>query len=188
MVGTDSSAESGANSQNTVSQVTIRLLRENDLPALEWEGEYRHFRRLYREIYQSAVQGKAVLWVAEIEAVGIIGQVFVQLVSGRKELADGYRRAYVYGFRVRPEYRNCGIGGRLLQILEADLAKNSFLWVTLNVGKDNPRAQRFYERHGYRIVGDEPGRWSYLDDQGRRHEVHEPAWRMEKSLPDNLNL
>jgi ribosomal protein S18 acetylase RimI-like enzyme len=125
------------------------------------------------------------LWVAELAGAGVIGQVFVQLTSGRKELADGVQRAYVYGFRVRPEYRNCGIGERMLKTLENDLARRRFQWVTLNVGRDNPNAQRFYERHGYRVVASEPGRWSYLDDEGERHEVHEPAWRMEKSLHPN---
>lgn len=162
--------------------VEIRTLRMPDLPALEWDGEYRHFRRLYREIYQSTCLGKAVMWVADLDGVGVIGQVFVQLDSARKELADGSTRGYVYGFRVQPPYRSLGIGGRMLQTLETDLAARRYNWVTLNVGRDNPDARRFYERHGYTVVAAEPGRWSYLDDENQRHEVHEPAWRMEKPL------
>jgi ribosomal protein S18 acetylase RimI-like enzyme len=168
--------------QALISQLTIRVLRYEDLPALEWEGEYTHFRRLYRDIYTSAAQGKAVLWVAELPNVGVIGQVFVQLVSGRRELADGSTRAYVYGFRVRPQYRSCGVGAMMLRVLEADLAKRNYRWVTLNVGQDNPDARRFYERHGFQVAAAEPGRWSYIDDQGQRQEVHEPAWRMEKRV------
>lgn len=164
------------------SHTQIRLLRQADLPALEWEGEYRHFRRLYREIFESACKGKAVLWVAEIQPDWIIGQVFVQLVSGRKELADGVHRAYVYGFRVRPEYRRCGIGACLLETVEDDLRRRGFLSVTLNVGRENIDARRFYERHGYRVAAAEPGRWHYFDDEGQKHEVDEPAWRMEKTL------
>lgn len=170
--------------ETLVSQTSIRLLRQEDLTALEWDGEYRHFRRLYRDIYETARQGKAVLWVAEFVPGKIIGQVFVQLVSGRKELADGVQRAYVYGFRVRPEYRSCGIGAQMLITLEADLKRRGFRYVTLNVGRDNPNAQRFYERHGYHPVAAEPGRWYYFDDEDQKREVHEPAWRMEKALID----
>jgi ribosomal protein S18 acetylase RimI-like enzyme len=166
----------------SIDSVLVRLIRDDDLPALEWDGEYTHFRRLYREIYQSVRLGKALMWVADLPATGVIGQVFVQLDSARKELADGNTRAYVYGFRVKSPFRSLGVGGRMLQTIEGDLAARHFAWVTLNVGRDNPDARRFYERHGYRIVAAEPGRWSYLDEDNQRHEVHEPAWRMEKPL------
>lgn len=167
------------------SHLQVRRVTQHDLLALEWDGEYRHFRRLYREIYHSACQGKAVLWVADLFPAGVVGQVFVQLDSARKELADGSYRAYIYGFRVRPRYRNLGIGAEMLQTLEEDLLRRSYHLAVLNVARQNHQARRFYERHGYRVVADEPGRWSYLDDQGIRRDVHEPAWRMEKRLNGN---
>jgi len=52
----------------------------------------------------------------------------------------------------------------------------------LNVSRDNLDARRLYERLGYRVVAGDPGRWSYLDEHGIRHDVNEPAWRMEKKL------
>jgi ribosomal protein S18 acetylase RimI-like enzyme len=165
-----------------LSQLQIRILVQADLPALEWGGEFTHFRRLYQDVYQNTCRGRAVMWGADLPERGIIGQVFVQLDSGRKELADGASRAYVYGFRVQAGFRNTGVGSRLLQAVELDLAQREFRWVTLNVGRQNLAARRFYERHGYRVIAAEPGHWSYLDDQGLRREVHEPAWRMEKRL------
>ena len=165
-----------------VSQVEIRPLVQGDLPALEWDGEYAHYRRLYRDIYRGVRKGTALMWVADLHGVGIIGQVFVHLKSMRRELADGVTRAYVYGFRVRSQYRGFGIGTRLLQTVEDDLAKRRYFWITLNVSRQNEDARRFYERHGYRVVAPEAGNWSYLDEQGRRHEVNEPAWRMEKRI------
>ena len=165
-----------------LARIEIRLVNRQDLPALEWDGEYAHFRRLYRDVYQSALQGQALMWMAEIAYTSIVGQVFVQLNSARKELADGAKRAYVYGFRVRPAYQNKGIGSILLSTIEGDLLERDFEWITLNVGRQNTRARHFYERHGYRIVASETGDWSYLDEQNQRHEVHEPAWRMQKHI------
>lgn len=165
-----------------ISGLNIRLLTANDLPALEWEGEYAHYRRMYRDIYQDYCQGRALMWLAELPETGLIGQAFIQLDSDVPELADGFARAYLYGFRVKPPYRSAGVGGKMLQYLEKDLRQRNFLVLTLNVGKDNPRARQFYEAHGYRVIGVEAGDWSYLDDQGQRRIVHEPAWRMEKSL------
>jgi len=165
-----------------VSQVVIRQMRREDLPALEWNGQYTHFRRLYEQTYQSARWGRAVLWVAEIPGTGIIGQLFVQLNSGRPELADGVDRAYIYGFRVKDAYRGYGVGSRMMDVTEAELVRRGFRRVTLNVGQDNPDARRLYENRGYTVVASEPGRWSYTDHEGNRREVHEPAWRMEKVL------
>ncbi len=124
----------------------------------------------------------ASIWVAELEQAGIIGQVFVQFSSSRKELADGEIRAYIYGFRVRPAYRGSGVGTQLLKQVEQDLQKRRFRWVTLNVSRQNLAAQRFYKRNGYQIVAAEAGRWSYVDHMGKRREVDEPAWRMQKKL------
>ena len=163
-----------------LADIQYRTLVKDDLPALEWDGEYAHFRRLYREIYRSACQGRALMWVVTLPDKGLIGQVFVQLTSQRLELADGSSRAYIYGFRVKEAYRSAGVGSRLLQVVEADLGQRGFQQISLNVGQANDAARRFYERHGYQVVGAEAGRWHYLDEQGRRQEVHEPAWRMEK--------
>ncbi|HNT24591.1 MAG TPA: GNAT family N-acetyltransferase [Anaerolineales bacterium] len=163
-------------------EVNIRPGVRGDLPALEWDGEYRHFRRLYADTYFMVEKGQAVIWIAEAANEGVVGQVFVSLSGARSELSDGLTRAYIYGFRVRPMYRSKGIGTRLLHTLEDDLVQRNFLLANLNVGRDNHGAIRFYERMGYHIVAAEPGRWSYIDDKGRRCDVCEPAWRMEKAL------
>ncbi|MBN2547871.1 MAG: GNAT family N-acetyltransferase [Anaerolineales bacterium] len=165
----------------------VRLLVEADLPALEWGGEFTHFRRLYQEIYRAMLQGRVLMWVAERRSdppvqEEIIGQVFVQLNSSRADMADGARRAYIYSFRVKPEYRGYGVGACMLQTTERDLIQRGYLWATLNVAQDNPAGLRFYERYGYRMIGDDPGRWTYIDHQGSRREVIEPAFRMEKRL------
>jgi ribosomal protein S18 acetylase RimI-like enzyme len=162
--------------------VFIRQATRDDLIDLEWEGEYTHFRRLYADTYSLVEQGKAMIWIAEMDGSGLIGQCFVSLKGNRPELADGIIRAYIYGFRVRPEYRDIGIGSRIMHTIEQDLWKRGFKQVTLNVGKDNTNARRFYLRQGYNVVGSDPGRWSYIDDKGKRRVIHEPAWRMLKNL------
>ncbi len=141
-----------------------------------------HFRRLYRQVFQSMCDGKALIWLAELAGVGLIGQLFVQLKSSRFELADGKQRAYIYGFRIKPNFRGKGLGRMLLQIVEADLLVRKYQWATLNVGFDNPQALRFYERLGYQVIGEEPGQWSYIDHLGNRQHVSEPAWRMQKQI------
>lgn len=170
-----------------LARLQVRYLVEADLAALEWQGEFIHFRRLYQEIYRAMLQGRVSMWVAELRddeplPGEIIGQVFVQLNSSRADMADGARRAYIYSFRVKPEYRGYGVGACMLRTIEQDLIQRGYLWATLNVAQDNPAGSRFYERYGYRMIGDDPGRWTYIDHQGDRCEVIEPAFRMEKKL------
>lgn len=165
-----------------MNPVFIRQANLEDLPKLEWDGEYSHFRRLYTDTYTMSEQGNAVIWIAEANGDGLVGQCFVSLKGSRPELADGKVRAYIYGFRVKPQFRNQGIGTRIMHTIEDDLLKRGFRQVTLNVGKDNRDARRFYDRLGYAVIGSDPGRWSYIDDQGKRRDMHEPAWRMIKNL------
>ena len=164
------------------TDLIVRIGKQDDLPALEWGGEYTHFRRLFADAYQQAEQGRAILWIAELPHMGLVGQLFVSLNSHRIDLADGVTRAYLFGFRVVPAYRSLGIGTCMMHIVEADLIDRGFRELTLNVGQENSAARIFYERLGYRIVGPDPGRWSYLDHQGQRVDVHEPAWRMIKDI------
>ncbi len=160
----------------------IRRVRQEDLPGLEWDGTYSHFRVVYRNTFERAQQGQAVLWVAESKGIGIIGQVFVQLECDRPELANGTTHAYMFSFRIKPEYRDHGLGSRILEIIEADLKKRGFRFLTLNVAKENVKAISLYEKNGYHIAAHEEGNWSYPDEDGNWHEVKEPAWRMEKNL------
>ncbi len=166
------------------SQVLIRQLTEADLPDLEWEGRFKHFRRLNAQALKRAQEGRAVLWAADLPEFGLIGQVFVQHTASRPEVADGVTRAYIHAVRVREACQNAGIGALMMQTAEADLFQRGFRFVTLNVEQDNPAAQRFYERLGYQVVAPEPGRWSYYDHLGRKRKVHEPSWRMEKELKE----
>ena len=124
------------------------------------------------------------MWVALSATNEMIGQLFVQLNSIQIDLADGFYRAYMLGFRVKPEYRNRGIGTLLLLQAENDLLARKFQRVCLNVVKTNWRARKLYERNGYHVLFADPGEWSYQDNLGAWHDVKEAAWRMEKSLVD----
>jgi len=165
-----------------LARVQIRTMTEDDLPSLEWDGEYTHFRRVYADAFNRFQHGLSVLWVAVLPGVGVIGQVFIQLICDRLELADGTNRAYLYSFRVRPEFRSAGLGTRIMEVVFDDLRRRGFRSLTLNVAKDNPRARKLYERNHFRIVAHEPGRGTFQDEKGAWQTVEEPAWRMERRL------
>ncbi len=161
----------------------IRPLAEKDLPALEWDGAYLHFRRLFRQAYEDMRLGTRFLLVMEHRPSGeIVGQVFIQWNSSDPRYADGSRRGYFYALRIKPAFRERGLGSRLIQAAEYELRRRGMDTASIGVEKDNPRAHALYERHGYRVIADDPGRWHYTDHQGIVQEVTEPAWLMEKKF------
>lgn len=164
---------------------SLRALRPQDAPGLEWEGQYTHFRRLYQLAFERAAAGRSVLWGIEWQQPQpqLVAQVFVLLEAETDiRTADGRQRAFIHSFRVRPEHRNRGLGSRLLAHAEADLVARGFRWVTLNVAADNPDALRLYQRLGYQAVQAISGHWSFIDHEGVQRHLHEPGWRMQKEL------
>lgn len=161
--------------------VAFRLATYSDLPKLEWYGQYTHFRALFRRTYQEQLQNRRLMLVADCNQFPI-GHVFIQLSNSEQRISDGRQRAYLYSLRVMEMFQGHGIGTRLLHEAEILAAEQGFRWVTIAAAKDNPRARRLYERLGYRVFGEDEGKWSYLDHQNRMRYVHEPCWVLEKRI------
>ena len=160
----------------------IRPLLETDLPRLEWDGEFKHFRKLYRQHYQNSCSGSTLIFIAESETGHLAGQVFVLLYSREKSIADGIKRAYVFSFRVKPQYRKIGLGTSIMKFTEDNLLNRGYSEIRLNVAKENLEALHLYKTLGYRIIGSDPGIWNYQDHEGVWQSVREPAWQMLKLL------
>jgi ribosomal protein S18 acetylase RimI-like enzyme len=157
----------------------IRHVTEADLAALEWDGEYRRFRRLYRTAFEEARLGERALLIAEVDG-RVVGQIFVQLQGTL--LGQPETTGYLYAFRVRPPFRNQGIGTSLVAEAEAVLRRHGLTRAVIAVAKENEPALRLYERLGYVRFGEDSGEWSYIDDHGRIQDVVEPAFLLEKTL------
>lgn len=169
-----------------LTHLKIRTVKKEDLQALEWDGEYKKYRRMYADIFYSTLVEKTLMWVVETGQGEIIGQAFVMLKSNESDAADGQKKAYFFGFRIRETWRNRGVGSYLMRFVEGDLAKRGFQTITLNVAKDNSDALRLYQRLGYKILGSHAGKWSYVDDQGVIQHVNEPSWRMIKRIGEKI--
>ncbi len=161
--------------------VVFRVAERDDLPRLEWFGQYTHFRNLIRRSFREQLNGRRLLLVADFNGFPI-GQIFIQFQSMNSHIADGHSRGYFYSFRVMEIFQNQGIGSRLLQEAEAILIGRGYRWVTLSVAKDNPAALRLYQRSDYEVIGEDDGRWSYVDHRGTTRDVVEPCWMLQKGL------
>lgn len=159
----------------------IRHGKEDDLPALEWEGEYARYRATYRAAWDDVRRGQRALLVAEV-GEWIVGQIFIHFSSPWPVPGADGGAGYLYAFRVRPEHRGRGIGRSLLDAAEATLTGAGATHAVIAVAQDNPDARRLYERLGYVWLADDPGIWSYRDERGRSRTVAEPAHLLFKPL------
>jgi ribosomal protein S18 acetylase RimI-like enzyme len=161
--------------------ITLRLATEADLPKLEWYGQYIHYRNLFRRAFIEQQQGRRRMLVADCNGFPI-GYIFVLMKSANMIIADGWERAYLYSLRVMEMFQGKGIGTQLILEAESIVRDRAFSWTTIAVAKDNHKALCLYERLGYRIFGEDAGRWSFLDHRGRTRYVDEPSWVLEKQL------
>jgi ribosomal protein S18 acetylase RimI-like enzyme len=99
---------------------------------------------------ESAWRGGDVLLVAREDAASPLGLAWVI----RSRVLTG--AAYLRLLLVAEDRQRGSIGGRLLREAE-DQAREFANHLVLLVTTDNTGARRFYERHGYRHVGDLPG-------------------------------
>lgn len=165
-----------------LDSVNIRLMRESDLPLIEWDGEYTRYRKIYREIYRGLLAGRSMPWIAEVNPIGIIGQIFLTEKSPHPEYCPDQPYMFLSSFRVKPLFRNQGLGTLLLKICEITASDRKVHNIFLNCAKTNRRCKKFYERNGFSVIREDSGKWTYIDHQGHVREEIEPAWVMKKAV------
>jgi ribosomal protein S18 acetylase RimI-like enzyme len=158
-------------------QVSIRPCLREDLPMLEWFGLYARYRQLFTDTFERRERGEIVMLVAVVNEFPV-GQVWIDMVKQREQ-ATGI----LYALRVLPPLQNLGIGTRLIGAVEDLLRKRGYKIVELGLEKNNPNAQRLYERLGYRVIRDNLETWELVtpDGQTMQEQIHE--WIMHKMLP-----
>jgi len=162
-------------------EIVFRFAEREDLPKLEWHGEYLHFRKVFQQTYEDQLEGSRLMLLATLNDWPI-GQVFIQLETFDGFFRDFRKRAYLYSLRVMDAFRRNGLGTALLHEADSILIERRYDIVSIAAAKENPGARRLYERVGYRVVNEDPGRWHYVDHEGRTRYVVEPCWIMEKQL------
>jgi ribosomal protein S18 acetylase RimI-like enzyme len=131
-------------------EVVIRECRADDLQLLEWFGLFSAppHRQAIAEVYRRHMVGETVFLVAEANRLPV-GQVWIDLTTKRRNSIG-----VISALRVIPVLQGLGIGTRLIRAAEHLMEARGLTASEIGVEKDNPRAQRLYERLGYRIVGD----------------------------------
>ena len=163
-------------------EINIRLLREEDLPALEWDGEYKRYRRIYREVFHNFQKGISYPLVAETAQDGVIGQVFLTRKEPNPKFTALHRYFFLSSFRVKAQYRGMGIGSRLLELCEKHVLQHHLRDIYLNCAVSNHRARWFYLDHGFHVIRIDNSEWSFVNDEGFIVTEPQHAYLMKKSV------
>jgi ribosomal protein S18 acetylase RimI-like enzyme len=158
--------------------VVIRVATQDDLPRLEWYGQYIHYRNLFQRAYRDQQLGTRLMLVADCNGFPI-GHVFILFIDDEQ----GNKQVYLYSLRVMEMFHRQGIGTNLITEAEARVAERGYFHVTIAAAKTNYAARRLYEHLGYEIFTDDRGEWSYTDHLGKVRHVKEACWLLQKSIP-----
>lgn len=127
----------------------IRLTKnENELDAcaqLMSESEPFNTLQLTFEKCKSAVRGDYKDVFLAVEDNVFVGFVVLSYY--------GVLRGYIQTICIKPDYRNRGIGSKLLKFSEDKLRKE-FANIFICVSSFNPKAQALYERLGFEKIGE----------------------------------
>ncbi len=167
------------------AKLKIRVAKASDISKLEWDGQFTHFRNLFRRAYSGQRRGNRLMLVMDFNGYPI-GRLFIQFINPTR-FETGIKRGYIYSFTVMQAFRGLGIGTHMLKTAESILIKGNYPIATISVAKTNKRAYQLYLREGYEIYGEDDGQWQYRDHEGKTHHVDEPSWLMKKSLIPSLN-
>lgn len=81
-------------------------------------------------------------------------------VAGFAIMHFGDEEAHLNLLAVRPDYQRAGVGGRLIEWLEASARVAGISIIYLQVRANNRSAQTFYEKLGYRKIARVPNYYS----------------------------
>jgi ribosomal protein S18 acetylase RimI-like enzyme len=109
-----------------------------------WERRQRRYR-------EALASGEGLLAVATT-AEGPVGYAFVMLHGGPDDTFEyeGERYAELFTLSVAPQARGRGIGSRLCELVEAELAARGVAELEVAVMAGNSEAVRFYRQRGFR--------------------------------------
>jgi GNAT superfamily N-acetyltransferase len=157
------------------SRMTVRRATRRDLHALEWNGLFTAHRSLIEEAYERQRRGTVTMLVAVQCDGDPVGQAWIDFVRRRSTGA-----ALIWAVRVLPSMHGLGIGATLMDAAEALIRERRVGAAEVGVEKRNTRARRFYERRGYRHIGERLDESTFESPDGRRHRLLFDQWTLRK--------
>jgi GNAT superfamily N-acetyltransferase len=156
-----------------------RIGIEEDIPKLEWNGEFSEHREIIAQAFVAQAKGTGLVLVA-----ATAGFPIAQLWA---RFAERDRPPRLWAFRVMPSCQGLGIGAALSRFAEDELARRGFAGCEIGVDRDNLRARLLYQKWGYRLSHAQIEDYTYVTPSGEMRTGRADQWIMFKALPEVLS-
>ena len=131
-----------------INTVRIEKLAVHDLYRLTELFEYNNVEQMIAECTRDIQNRRIDIFVLYENGV-LIGELHVMYENDDENFAVRGKRAYLFAFRVRKEYRNKGYGTRLLKTVLTRLKEDGYYEFTVGVEDDNSGAIHMYQAQGF---------------------------------------
>jgi len=134
----------------------IHLAHEDDVESLlPLVAAYHEFEQISRSDKQRETAVLPLLQGSPLGAIWLIGPrrapVGYIVITFGWSIEMGGMDGFVDEFYIRQSVRGRGMGTEVLHALMRQLAENGLMALHLEVDRENPRAQKMYQRSGFRI-------------------------------------
>lgn len=126
----------------------IRTLEINELPLLCGLFDYNDEDDMILQNTEK-IRGRECEIFGLFSDNELIGELHAKYKSDDVREAVPNKRTYLYGFRIRGNMQNRGLGKMLLQNVLATLSKRGYSEFTIGVENDNNRAKHIYDSFGF---------------------------------------
>ena len=129
----------------------IEKMAVHELQRLTELFEYHNVEQMIWECTHDIENGMIDIFVLYENDV-LVGELHVMYENDDENFAVRDRRAYLFAFRVRKEYRNKGYGAYLLKTVLTRLKEDCYYEFTVGVEDDNFRAIHMYQALGFNDI------------------------------------
>ncbi|MBQ8613037.1 MAG: GNAT family N-acetyltransferase [Ruminiclostridium sp.] len=106
----------------------------------------------YTEPFRKEIEtGNRVVYVYKVDGE-FLGEIAYVLDMNDSDYTIPNQRIYISRLIVKPEYRNKGIGGILVDFMIEEIRKMGYKEISIGVDKDNTAALHLYRKKGFTNV------------------------------------
>ena len=106
----------------------------------------------YAEPFRKEIEtGNRVVYVYKVNG-GFLGEIAYVFDMNDVDYTIPNQRIYLSRLIVKPEYRNKGIGGILVDFMIDEIKKMGYKEISIGVDKDNTAALHLYRKKGFTTV------------------------------------
>lgn len=129
----------------------VKSLSEDDLSSLTQLFNYNDEDEMLRSNKEALERGEAEIF-GLYAGKRLIGELHAKYISDDEREAVKGKRVYLFAFRVHSDFRNKGLGQRLMKKVLDILSDRGYTEFTVGVEEENERALHIYRAFGFEKV------------------------------------